>query len=113
MAEAGVGAVTAKADGIEIASRAAMAARTGKGEGSIIGGRLVDLKNIKAPILHIMAQYDHIVPPECGKPLIEGVGSEDKEEIILPGGHVSLVAGANAVKRMWPKLDQWLERRST
>ena len=83
-------------------------------EGTLrIGGKLVDLSNIKAPLLHVMAQYDHIVPPECGKPLIERVGSQDKEEVILPGGHVSLVAGANAIKRMWPKLDQWLERRST
>jgi polyhydroxyalkanoate synthase len=40
-------------------------------------------------------------------------GSRDKEEMLLPGGHVSLVAGPNAVKRMWPKLDQWLGRRST
>jgi polyhydroxyalkanoate synthase len=60
-----------------------------------------------------MAQYDHIVPPECGKPLMDHVGSNDKEEILLPGGHVSLVAGGNAIKRMWPKLNQWLERRST
>jgi polyhydroxyalkanoate synthase len=83
-------------------------------EGTLkIGGRLVDLKKIRLPLLHIMAQYDHIVPPECGKPLIEHVSSEDKEEILLPGGHVSLVAGGNAVKRMWPKLHQWLERRST
>ena len=28
-------------------------------------------------------------------------------------GHVSLVAGANAVKRLWPKLDSWLGKRST
>ena len=39
--------------------------------------------------------------------------ARDKEEVALPGGHVSLVAGPNAVKRMWPKLDQWLEGRST
>jgi polyhydroxyalkanoate synthase len=65
------------------------------------------------PLLHVLAQYDHLVSPECGKPLVERVSSEDKEEVILPGGHVSLVAGANAIKRMWPKLDQWLERRST
>jgi polyhydroxyalkanoate synthase subunit PhaC len=83
-------------------------------EGTLqVGGKAVDLKNIKVPLLHVMAQYDHIVPPECGKPLIERVSSEDKEEVILPGGHVSLVAGANAIKRMWPKLHQWLERRST
>ena len=40
-------------------------------------------------------------------------GSRDKAEVLLPGGHVSLVAGPSAVKRMWPKLDQWLGRRST
>lgn len=88
--------------------------KNGLYEGTLqVGGRAVDLKNIKVPLLHVMAQYDHIVPPECGKPLIERVGSPDKEEVLLPGGHVSLVAGANAIKRMWPKLDQWLEGRST
>ena len=37
--------------------------------------------------------------------LIQKVGSADKEEVMLKGGHVSLVAGANAIKRLWPKLD--------
>jgi len=78
-----------------------------------IGGKLVDLKNITVPLLHIIAQYDHIVPPDCAKPLLERVASKDKEEVVLPGGHVSIAAGPNAVKRMWPKLDSWLEVRST
>jgi polyhydroxyalkanoate synthase len=77
-----------------------------------VGGRLVDLANIKIPLLHVVAQYDHIVPPDCAKPLVERVGSADKEEVVLPGGHVSIAAGANAIKRMWPKLDAWLEGRS-
>ena len=34
-------------------------------------------------------------------------------EVMLKGGHVSLVAGPNAIKRLWPKLDFWLSRRST
>lgn len=78
-----------------------------------IGGKPVDLGRIKVPLLHVMAKFDHIVPPTCGRPLIEKIGSTDKEEVIVPGGHVSIVAGANAVRRMWPKLNQWLERRST
>ena len=40
------------------------------------------------------------------------VGSEDKEEIVLKGGHVSLVAGKNAVGRLWPKVADWLSHRS-
>jgi len=78
-----------------------------------LGGRRVDLSKIKVPLLSIVAQHDHIVPPDCARPLVERVGSRDKEEVVLPGGHVSIVAGPNAVKRMWPKLDQWLEERST
>ncbi|CAM2185411.1 polyhydroxyalkanoate synthase subunit PhaC [Paraburkholderia sacchari] len=82
-------------------------------EGTLrIGGRVVDLGKITVPLLHIVAQYDHIVPPECARPLVERVGSPDKEEVVLPGGHVSIAAGANAIKRMWPKLDSWLEGRS-
>lgn len=83
-------------------------------EGTLqIGGQTVDLARIKLPLLHVIAQYDHIVPPAAAKPLIERVSSRDKQEVMLPGGHVSLVAGANAVKRMWPALAGWLENRST
>jgi len=83
-------------------------------EGTLkVGGHPVDLGKIKVPLLSIVAQYDHIVPPDCARALVERVGSRDKEEVVLPGGHVSIVAGPNAVKRMWPKLDQWLEERST
>jgi len=83
-------------------------------EGTLrIGGRKVDLGKITVPFLHIIAQYDHIVPPACAQPLVQRVGSRDKEEVMLPGGHVSIAAGPNAVKRMWPKLDSWLQRRST
>jgi polyhydroxyalkanoate synthase len=53
------------------------------------------------------------VPYEAARHLIAKVGSTDKEEVILKGGHVSLVAGPNAVKRLWPKLDSWLAGRST
>jgi poly[(R)-3-hydroxyalkanoate] polymerase subunit PhaC len=77
-----------------------------------VGGRKADIANIKVPILHAVAEHDHIVPYEAAKHLIAKVGSQDKEEVMLKGGHVSLVAGANAVKRLWPKLDSWLGGRS-
>jgi polyhydroxyalkanoate synthase len=64
-------------------------------------------------MLHAMAEHDHIVPYPAAKPLIEHVGSQDKSEIVLKGGHVSLVAGPNAIKRLWPALDRWLGVRST
>jgi polyhydroxyalkanoate synthase len=78
----------------------------------VVAGRRVDLGTIEAPMLHAMAEHDHIVPYAAAKPLIDHVGSTDKQEIVLKGGHVSLVAGANAVNRLWPRLDAWLGVRS-
>jgi polyhydroxyalkanoate synthase len=78
-----------------------------------VGGRQADISAIKVPILHAVAEHDHIVPYDAAKPLIQKIGSTDKEEVMLKGGHVSLVAGANAVRRLWPKLDSWLSERST
>jgi polyhydroxyalkanoate synthase len=78
-----------------------------------VGGREAKLANIKVPILHAVAEHDHIVPYDAAKHLIARIGSSDKEEVMLKGGHVSVVAGANAIKRLWPKLDSWLGKRST
>lgn len=77
-----------------------------------VGGRPAQLDRIKVPILHAVAEHDHIVPYDAAKHLVQKVGSTDKEEVILKGGHVSLVAGPNAIRRLWPKLDAWLGGRS-
>jgi polyhydroxyalkanoate synthase len=77
-----------------------------------VGGRTVDLKQIKAPVLNAMAQHDHIAPYESTRDLTQLLGSEDKEDVVLKGGHVSLVAGMNAVMRLWPKVNEWLAVRS-
>lgn len=77
-----------------------------------VAGRPVDLARITVPFLHVVAEHDHIVPYEASKPLIPMIGSTDKQEVVLKGGHVSLVAGANAVRRLWPQLDTWLQERS-
>lgn len=79
----------------------------------MVGGRQANLANIRVPIMAIMAQHDHIVSYDASKPLLELVSSEDKEELVLKGGHVSLIAGPNAVRRMWPALARWLSERST
>ena len=83
-------------------------------EGTLeLDGRHVDLGSLRMPMIHAMAEHDHIVPYTAGKPVLEKVGSEDTEEVVLRGGHASLVAGGNAMYRLWPKLDQWLSVRST
>ena len=78
----------------------------------VVNGKTAKLSDIKVPIMAAMAEHDHIVAYDASKPLMDLVGSEDKEEIVLKGGHVSLIAGPNAVRRMWPKLAEWLGERS-
>ncbi len=78
-----------------------------------VGGRNVDLSRITVPFLHVTAKHDHIVPAAASEPLIDMIGSIDKEAVVLKGGHVSLVAGGNAIKRLWPQIDRWLGERST
>jgi polyhydroxyalkanoate synthase len=77
-----------------------------------LGGQRVDIGNIRVPFLSVMAEHDHIVPYESAKDLINLVGSSDKRDIVLKGGHVSMVAGPNASRRLWPELDSWLSERS-
>jgi polyhydroxyalkanoate synthase len=77
-----------------------------------VGGVRCDLTRIACPVLNAMAQHDHIAPYEATRELTSLVGSEDKEDVLLKGGHVSLVAGMNAVLRLWPKVNEWLSVRS-
>jgi polyhydroxyalkanoate synthase len=81
------------------------------GELELAGAR-VDLKRVKCPTLNAMAQHDHIAPFDATKDVLSLIGSEDKEDVLLKGGHVSLVAGANAILRLWPKINEWLAVRS-
>lgn len=77
-----------------------------------VGGKSANLGNIKVPFFHAVALHDHIAPRKATAPLIELVGSEDKKEVELKGGHISLIAGPNAVFRLWPVLNEWLAERS-
>ena len=77
-----------------------------------VGGKTADIGNITVPLFHGVALHDHIVPYEASRHLVALAGSEDKTEVPLKGGHISLIAGPNAARRLWPTLDQWLAERS-
>ncbi|MEZ5597485.1 MAG: hypothetical protein R3E84_14040 [Pseudomonadales bacterium] len=78
----------------------------------VVDGKSADLANITVPVLSFCAEHDHLAPYPSVRPLMEKISSTDKKEIKLKGGHVSLIAGPNAVRRMWPQLDAWLAERS-
>ena len=75
-------------------------------------GRPVDLANIRQPLLDVAADRDTIAPMATTQPLADHVGSTDKEFIVIPGGHVGIMAGRGAQKVLWPRVAAWLASRS-
>ncbi len=82
-------------------------------EGTLeIDGRVARLDAITVPVCNIIAQHDHVVPFDAAHPLTEKVSSTETFETVVKGGHVSVVAGVAALRRLWPTIDSWLAGRS-
>lgn len=82
-----------------------------KGE-LMIAGQRVDLSRLRANLLNVIANADHITPPCQSEALLEKIGSNDKEIFHVAGGHIGIMAGSGAHRVTWPHIDAWLARRS-
>ena len=82
--------------------------------GSIrLGDRKVHLANARGNVLNAMAERDNVVPPSAVEPVMQLVGDPARrEELRLPGGHVTFGTGRSAVKHTMPKLAEWIIDRS-
>ena len=67
---------------------------------------------IRANLLTVIAEADHITPrlPVGIHPA--KVSSADKELFRIPGGHIGIMAGSGAAKHTWPHINGWLAPRS-
>ncbi len=63
------------------------------------------------PVLQILAQYDHLVPPAASKPFNDLVGSDEVTTIEYPTGHVGLAMSANAHRDVWPEVAHWFREQ--
>ena len=81
-----------------------------KGE-LVIGGRQVDLKNIKMPVLNIYAKYDHIVSPKASKEFDKYVGTKDIQTHEIPTGHIGMYVSSKSKKLVAPLIIEWLGER--
>jgi polyhydroxyalkanoate synthase subunit PhaC len=75
-------------------------------------GRPVDLKNITCSLLSIAGTQDIICQVPQAEAIMRLVGSQDKEFCVLEGGHIGMMAGAEARQGLWLKVHRWLEARS-
>ena len=76
-----------------------------------IGGKRVDLEEIRIPVLNIYAGSDHLVPLDASKALAGCISSEDYTELELPGGHIGIYVGAGARDTLPGAINDWLRER--
>lgn len=78
----------------------------------VLRGQRVDLRQIRANLLTVIAQADHITPSCQSESILSAVSSTDKELFRVSGGHIGIMAGSGAGKVTWPHIHAWLGPRS-
>jgi polyhydroxyalkanoate synthase len=78
----------------------------------LVGGRRVDLRAITAPLLNVIALRDHICKPPASRVLGGLVSSTDQETVEFDTGHIGLTTSRRAHADLWPKVIDWLEKRT-
>ncbi len=77
-----------------------------------LNGTHVDITNLEMPVLQIVAEYDHLIPPEASKPFNEAIPSEDTEIMEFATGHIGMSVSSRSHAELWPDVCEWLEARS-
>lgn len=77
-------------------------------KGLAVRGRPVDLANIIAPVMVISAERDTICPPASSTALLHAVSSTETRHLVVPGGHVSGIAGPSSPETVHRPLAEWL-----
>lgn len=82
-------------------------------EGTLqLRGEPVELSRLRANVLNVIAETDHITPPCQSERIMDMIASTDKEVFRVRGGHIGIMAGRGAEKTTWPHMDEWLAARS-
>jgi len=77
-----------------------------------LNGERVDVGNIDVPVLQIIGEYDHLIPPDASKPFNEVVGSDDVTTIEYPTGHIGMSVSSSTHEEVWPEVCDWFHRVS-
>lgn len=78
-----------------------------------LGDRVVRFADVTCPVLNVMAENDHMVPPTSSECLQGLLGSDDYTDVRIPAGHIGLAAGRDAALITIPRIIEWLNHRST
>jgi polyhydroxyalkanoate synthase len=82
-----------------------------KGE-HVIDGQTVDLTRVRASLLNIVAEYDHLVAQSQAAGIMDLIASQDKTLTVIPSTHVGIMISRRARYKLWPEVATWLGERS-
>lgn len=78
----------------------------------VADSRKVNLKELRTPVLNVVALLDHIIETESPRALGPLLDRETDYELLeLPMGHTDLTIGAEAGTRVMPAILDWLDRQ--
>jgi poly[(R)-3-hydroxyalkanoate] polymerase subunit PhaC len=77
-----------------------------------LGGRIVDLKSVRQPLLNLYARGDHIVPAAACEAMGRYVGSRDYTACAIDTGHIGMYVSRKAREEIPQRIISWLEARS-
>ncbi|EJN58730.1 class III poly(R)-hydroxyalkanoic acid synthase subunit PhaC [Halogranum rubrum] len=76
-----------------------------------LDGKHVDLAEIDMPVLQIIGEYDHLIPPEASKGFNEVLDTE-VTTMEFPTGHIGLSVSSKSHAELWPQVCEWFVERS-
>jgi polyhydroxyalkanoate synthase len=77
-----------------------------------VGGERVDVRDVDVPLLQIVGERDHLVPPAASEPFNDVVDSDEVATIEYPSGHVGLAMSNGAHRDVWPEVAEWVLEQS-
>jgi polyhydroxyalkanoate synthase len=77
-----------------------------------LGDKHVDLANIEMPIVQVVGDYDHLIPPESSTQFNDLVASDDVTTIDASTGHIGLSVSSSSHEVLWPSVADWFGERS-
>jgi polyhydroxyalkanoate synthase len=76
-----------------------------------IGGRKIDLRALRLPMLNLIGTRDHLVPPDASLALQRLVGSTDYTALEFDLGHIGMYISARAQREVPAAIANWLAPR--
>jgi polyhydroxyalkanoate synthase len=77
-----------------------------------IGGRPVNLRDIRQPVLNLYATHDHIVPAAAAAAMQQCLGSKDYQSCAIDTGHIGMYVSRAARREIPARINSWLRARA-